>query len=366
MPLAEGSGEEGPMADPRHVTLAQVLLGYSLRIRPGDKLLVQAPPRAAPLIREVYREALRLGAFPDVQLALDGLEEIRLREGSDEQLRHLSPLRLHEVEYFDAILRVRAAENTQDLGGIDPQRQVLAQRADGPRAKRFAERAAQGALRWCGTLFPTPAHAQDAGMSLADYEDFVFGAQLLDRDDPAAVWRQVHAEQARIMAYLSQHDELRVVAPDTDLTCRVGGRTWINSSGARNFPSGEVFTGPHEDSASGTIRFSFPAVYLGRGRGRAADVRAGPGGGGDGAARGGVPPRHARPRPGRALPGRGRLRAQLRHHPLHAQHPLRREDRRHDAPGARPVLPGQRRDERVGVALGPDLRPGRGPGLRRR
>ncbi len=125
------------------------------------------------------------------------------------------------------------------------------------------ERAAAGELRWCGTLFPTRAHAQEAGMSLADYEDFVYRACLLDRDDPAAAWREVHREQQRIIDYLARRDVIRIVAPDTDLTYRVGGRTWINSSGARNFPSGEVFTAPHEDSASGTVRFSYPALRFG-------------------------------------------------------------------------------------------------------
>ena len=252
------------MADPRHRKMAEVLVRYSLALKPGDKVLIRAPFLAAPLVREVYAEALRAGAHPEVRMELAGLDELKLREASDEQLAFLPETERHAIEYFDALLRIRAAENTRALSGADPRRAAILQQAAAPIGGRQMARAASGVLRWCGTLFPTQAHAQDAGQSLADYEDFVFGAMLLDRDDPAAAWRAVHAEQERIIAFLSRHDEIRIVAPDTDLTYRVGGRTWINSSGARNFPSGEVFTGPHEDSANGTVRFTYPAIHNGR------------------------------------------------------------------------------------------------------
>jgi aminopeptidase len=126
------------------------------------------------------------------------------------------------------------------------------------------QRAAAGQLTWCGTLFPTQAHAQDAEMSLTDYEDFVYSAGHLDEDDPVAAWRAVSAHQQRLVDLLGQKRQLRIVAPDTDLTIGVAGRTWINADGAKNFPDGEVFTGPVEDSAEGHITFSFPAVHMGR------------------------------------------------------------------------------------------------------
>ena len=251
------------MADPWHEKFARTLLHYSLGIRPGDKLLIRAMPAAYPLLREVYREAIRAGAHPTTQIELDDLDEIKLREGTDEQVGYFPAARLREVEELDAVLIITASENTRTLSGIPPERVALLQRAGAAWSRRRMERAATGELRWCGTLFPTHGHAQEAGMSLAEYEDFVYHACLLDRDDPAAAWREVHREQQRIIDYLARRDEIRIVAPDTDLTYRVGGRTWINSSGARNFPSGEVFTAPHEDSASGTVRFSYPALRFG-------------------------------------------------------------------------------------------------------
>ncbi|HVA90904.1 MAG TPA: aminopeptidase, partial [Chloroflexota bacterium] len=195
------------MSDPRHQKLAQVLIHYSLALKPRDKLLILTQPAAAPLIYEIYRAALQVGAYPVVRLslgtipspfALDGWTELKLREGNDDQLRYLSELDKQEVEYHDALLMILATDNTKGLSGIDPARIALLQQTHAPLFKRFLERAAADGARWCYTLYPTSAQAQDAGMSLEDYERFVFGAGLLDHDDPAAAWRAVHAQQQHI------------------------------------------------------------------------------------------------------------------------------------------------------------------------
>lgn len=256
------------MTDPRHLKLAQALIHYALGLQRGERLLIVASPLAAPLVRAVYREALRAGAHPETRVEIEDLTEILLREGSAEQLRYLSPGRLWETEHYDAQLRIGAAENTMALSGIDAERIALVQQAQAPVRARLTARTANREVRRTGTLFPTQAYAQQAGMALADYEAFFFAACLLDNDDPAAVWRALAVEWQRIADFLAAHDEIRIVAPDTDVTYRVGGRRWINSSGSNatgslNFPSGEVYTGPLEASVNGTVRFTYPAVYLG-------------------------------------------------------------------------------------------------------
>jgi aminopeptidase len=261
----QGAQAEGrAMADPRVEKLARVLVHYSLGLQAGQLFRINAPVAAAELVRAVYREALAAGAHVLPRLTLDGLEEIFLKQASEEQLRYLPPLLLREVEAIDATLTIWADTNTKALSGVDPRRAALAQQTRQPLLKTFLERAATGALHWCGTLFPTQAHAQDAEMSLSEYEDFVYGAGHLNEADPVAAWRAVSARQQRLVELLSGKRALRVVAPGTDLTVGVAGRTWISADGTKNFPDGEVFTGPVEDSAEGHITFSFPAVHLGR------------------------------------------------------------------------------------------------------
>ncbi|MBX5449116.1 MAG: aminopeptidase [Thermogemmatispora sp.] len=252
------------MADQRLQKLAQVLVHYSLELKAGDRLLIQAPAVAFPLTREVFREAIRAGSHViAVETLQPELSELLLCEGSDEQLTYVSELERCRVEQYTARLYVWGDENTCALAAVDPARLALYQRARQALVSRRLEREANGEARWCGTLFPTQAYAQNAGMSLRAYEDFVFSAGMLDMADPIAAWRQVFAEQEQIAAFLEQHDELHIVAPGTDLRLRVGGRHWVNCAGKKNFPDGEVFTGPIEDSLSGTIRFSHPAFYEG-------------------------------------------------------------------------------------------------------
>jgi aminopeptidase len=240
------------------------LAAYSLELRPSDLVTVEGSELAAPLIRSFYAAAVRLGAHPLARVALSGLEEDFLRLASEAQLGHRSPLALAEVEAVDATLRIMAPANTRALTSVDPARVAARQAAARAVSARRMERAARGELRWSLTAYPTQAGAQEAEMSLREYEDFVFGACLLDRPDPVAAWREVHARQQALCDLLATKRTLRVVAEGTDLTLSVAGRRWTNSDGHRNFPSGEVFTGPVEDSAEGQISFSFPAIYMGR------------------------------------------------------------------------------------------------------
>jgi aminopeptidase len=152
---------------------------------------------------------------------------------------------------------IQAPEDTRALAGVDPAR--IARMARGRREVR--EQMLK--KRWCSTLWPTDALAQQAGMSLDDFSAFVERALFLDRPDPVGGWRELGAFQDRLIGKLKPAGELRIEAEGTDLTLSVKGRTWINSDGRRNMPSGEVFTGPLETSANGRIRFAVPSSPAG-------------------------------------------------------------------------------------------------------
>lgn len=252
------------MADIRVERMAHVLVHYSLGLKKGERLAINADPAAAPLIHEVMREALRVGAYPEVFLNLPGLREIVLQESSDDQLNYIPPLRRLIYEEYETLLGISAEENTKELNGIDPSRLMIAQQSGPELFETFMRRSAEGSLRWCGTLFPTNAYAQDADMSLSSFTEFVYHACFLDDENPIARWTELAEGQARLIEKLKGKSEIHIVAPDTDLTLSVEKRIFINSDGKHNFPSGEFFTGPIENSANGVIRFSFPASYNGR------------------------------------------------------------------------------------------------------
>jgi aminopeptidase len=252
--------------DPRIQKLARLLTEYSVALKPRDIVCIQGDANTVtvPLIRECYRAALRLGAFVTTDLSIDSLAEVFYAEANKEQLKWISPFVKFKLQRIDALIGVYAEENTKALTNIDPKRMAAASAARKPLNKIFMNRSASGALRWVGTQWPCNASAQDAEMSLEEYEEFVFNAGHLDDRDPIATWKRISKEQQALTDFLNKAHEVRIVAEDTDIRYRCKGRRWINCDGRCNFPDGEVFTGPVEDSAEGHIKFSFPAVHGGR------------------------------------------------------------------------------------------------------
>jgi len=219
---------------------------------------------AQPLAAAMYRAALERGAVPDVLLQIPEIDETLYRAGSDAQLEYVSPIQRLVTETYDATIGIRSEINTRNLSSADPARQARAQAARRDLMRIRMDRAASGALRWNVCQYPTNAHAQEADMSLREYEDFVYGACLVDEPDPIALWHERNAQQQRLVEWLRGRERVEVHGPHVDLRLSIAGRSFINDAGRRNMPGGEVFTSPVEDSAEGWIEFSFPAIFGGR------------------------------------------------------------------------------------------------------
>jgi aminopeptidase len=252
------------VTDQRVVRLANLLVNYSLALKEGQVVNIGGPVIAEPLLVELVRAALEAGAVPRIRLTVEGTDQAFLSRAGEEQLRWLSPLVKREAETLDARISVLATWNTRELSDIDPARMAARSEAAGPTMRTVMERAARDEIRWCVTAFPCNAFAQDADMSLADYEDFVYRAGWMHLADPVAAWRSFADKLSQVVDRLAEVRTIRMVAEDTDLTLGVGGRTWRSSYGTHNFPDGEVFTGPVESETSGDVRFTFPAIYGGR------------------------------------------------------------------------------------------------------
>ncbi len=252
------------MTDPRIATWARVLVGYSAPVDPGQTVGIQGGVAAEPLLRAIYREVVDRGGHPIMLPTFSGLNADLLVHGSDEQVTYVDPMERYFRETVDVLIRVQAETNTKALSAVDPARQRLAQKARTDLLETFMRRDADGSLQWTLTLFPTEAYAQDADMASADFSDFVFEACKINTADPVAAWQAQATEQQRLIDWLQGKQEIRLRGRDTDLTLSVAGRRWINANGQKNFPDGEIFTGPVEDSVDGDIRFSFPVVTAGR------------------------------------------------------------------------------------------------------
>ncbi len=242
---------------------AELLVHYCLGLTAGDRLLVSTSTLAEPLLREVYRVALRAGAHVEVDMAWEGRQVTFLDEANDAQLAHIGTRQREAFEEYEAYLVIRAPFNLRELQDAPKEKQ--ARRAEATRALKatYFRRTGTRELRRTLCQYPTHASAQNAGMSLEAYRAFVFEACKLNAPDPRAAWLEVRAHQQAIVDKLNSATHVRYVNAGTDLSFSTAGRTWINSDGQTNMPSGEVYTSPVEDSVEGYVRFDFPAIRNG-------------------------------------------------------------------------------------------------------
>ena len=251
------------MVDPRIEKLAKLCVHYSVDLKSNEKVLIQGSDLTFPLINEIYRECLLSDAYPRIIANLD-IEYTFYKYAKDHQLKFVSPIEKFITENIDVSIRIDCEPNPKRLTSIDPTKIRIHAASRKELSEIFHKRVAEGKLRWTILPYPIDAQAQEASMSMAEYEDFVYGSCLVDTEDPIAEWKKIHQQQEKICEFLDRAGEIRIVGEDTDLTFNVKGRTWINCSGKENMPDGEVFTAPIENSANGAIRFTFPGIVAGR------------------------------------------------------------------------------------------------------
>ncbi|MEE9440281.1 MAG: aminopeptidase [Saprospiraceae bacterium] len=242
---------------------AQLLLDYCLGIKKGQKLYIKSTTLAEPLLRELYREGTKRGAHIIIDMSFRGQNKIFMDNASSEQLSFISPNFEAAMKTFDAYLFVRAPYNLRAGHSIDTNQIKQRSEAIKPINDIYYNRTGNGSMVRSLCQYPTQASAQEAGMSLEEYRAFVFGACKLYDDNPQSSWLAVRAKQQAIVDYLNTVEHVQYKSKTTDISFSVKDRIWINSDGRTNMPSGEVFSGPVEDSVNGYVHFEYPSIYMG-------------------------------------------------------------------------------------------------------
>lgn len=252
------------MADKRLNKLAKLLVNYSAGIKKGERVFVSCDEAATPWLVEVVKEASKAGAVIEYMLTSDDAKNAIIKYSSKEQLETQKIMQEAIMKKADVWLSAWGTRNTKINSNIPSDKIKSFMEGEKAWRKYYSGRMGDGTLRWCGTQFPTQSDAQEASMSLEEYEDFVYGAGLLDYDDPIAEWKRISEEQERWVKYLDTKSEIHIISKGTDIKVNVKGRKWINCDGKVNFPDGEIFTSPVEDGINGHISFSFPGIYMGK------------------------------------------------------------------------------------------------------
>ncbi len=256
------------MSDLRVQKYAKILVEHSTHVVPGDRILIEATTAAEPLIRELFIQILERGGIPHPLISLPGMmpfsqDEMYLTYAKDTQLDFVPTFYKLAYDQFEGRIRVHSATNTRGTTSIDALKAQRRGKAISSITEAQMRRGAEGKFKWVTTLYPTDGYAQDAGMSLKEYEDFVFNAVHAQEEDPIAYWNSTSVDQQKAIDFLSDKGQVVLRGPNVDLTLSIKGRKFINSIGIYNMPDGEIFTGPAEDSVNGWVKFTYPAIYGG-------------------------------------------------------------------------------------------------------
>ena len=239
--------------DPRIEQYARVLVEQCLDIQPRQQVLLDAGVLARPLVEEIVRLIAGKGAWLIQRLSFTrndaAADPLWASLAPDEVVGELAPAERHLLETIDAFIVVLAPENIRDGSELSPERQALVSKAHEP----IIPRVVSGELPWVGCYYPTQASAQAAELTLTEFEDFLYGACLID-------WDAERERMQRLADHFDAADEVRIVGAETDLTLSIAGRSGKVDAGGANMPGGEFFYSPVEDSAEGEVAFlDYPA-----------------------------------------------------------------------------------------------------------
>jgi len=242
--------------------LAKLATEYCLPVSKDKKIGIMGNVVAAPLLQQLYKHVLLRGGIPVTELGIDGLAELLYAHASEEQLTFVSPFTKFFMAEIDGLINVFAETNVKRLSNVPPEKIKRRMASQREIMDLYTKHVKIGGLSIIP--YPTLAFAQEAEMSLFEYEDFVAKACFLDKPDPVKEWKNLSKRQEKTVQILNKAENMRFVGEDTDLKLSVKGRTWINCDGHINMPDGEIFTGPIENSPQGQIRFTYPGIYAGR------------------------------------------------------------------------------------------------------
>jgi aminopeptidase len=251
------------MVDARIEKLAELCVHYSVNVKPKEKVVIRGNVAAAPLMSEIFKQCLLSDAYPWIMPSLD-IDYTFFKHAREHQLKFVSPFMKFLVENVDVHIYALCEPNPKYLTSIDSDRIRKRMASQKEISEIFDRRYAKGKLRWTLLPYPIGAQAQEAAMSLEEYENFVYRSCLVHKKNPTAEWKRIDAQQEKICDFLNKTSEIRMVGEDTELTFSTKGRKWVNCNGKINMPDGEVFTGPVENSVNGKIRFTYPGIYAGK------------------------------------------------------------------------------------------------------
>ncbi len=244
--------------DPRVRKLAQQTVRYSLDVKPGTNVIISGGEEAREFILELYKEVILRKAFPIVNIRLDGMNDFYYKYATDEQIQKFPDLQMHQIENSQYYIGINTSGNTRELSNVDPKKLMARKKVTVPIGDYIVNSAKkkEGWMKRVTIGFPCNALAQDAEMSLNEYENFVFNACLID-------WKKFGKRLDKFNKVFEKGKEVHLIGEGVDLKFSISGKNCIADKGEENMPGGEVFMAPVRESMNGWIKFDYPRVVSG-------------------------------------------------------------------------------------------------------
>jgi aminopeptidase len=253
------------MYDDMAIKLAKIMTEYSAPVKKGDVVVILSSEHTAPVVRALYEAVLRKGGHPlAIGSGVSGLGDLFFELADEDQLQFQDPVFRTVADEVNVLYSIWSRTNTKSMSRVDPQKLAMQQIANKPIRDRLNERERAGEYEWCILPWPALGDAQEAEMSLLAYTKFIYEACALHLDDPLSHWQAVRERQLKLVEYLDDKSEAVIKGPGIEMSLSLEGRSWVSAHGERNFPDGEIFTGPVENSVNGYVEFNMPSVYMGR------------------------------------------------------------------------------------------------------
>ncbi|MBQ2712421.1 MAG: aminopeptidase [Clostridia bacterium] len=241
------------MTDPRLTVLADRLVNYAVRLKKGEKVLIETHNVDAACINEIIKAVYAVGAHPYVVRRDTRVERQMLLGATKEQFEFLAQADTYRMSLMDAFIGIRGFDNLVEQCDVPDE---IIQMNSRYYATPVHHDIRVAKTKWVVLRYPTSAFAQASGMSTEAFEDFYFNVCNLD-------YGKMDKAMDPLKALMERTDKVRIVAKDTDLTFSIKGIPAVKCAGNMNIPDGEIYTAPVRDSINGRITYNIPSIENG-------------------------------------------------------------------------------------------------------
>ena len=237
--------------DPRTRQLAKLVVDYAIKVKPNENVIISGGTEAQEFISDLYKEVVLRGAHPILKIGIPGLSPFFLKHAKKHQIEKFPDFFDHMVKNSQKYIGIHTTPNTRELSDCDPKKIAARKKVTNPITTYICNEKPK--IHRSTVAFPCQALAQEAEMSLTDYENFVYAACLQD-------WKKLGKKINKVLNKFKKGKQVHLIGEGVDLKFQIHGDKAKSDLDGENIPMGEIFMAPIRESLNGWIKFDYPAI----------------------------------------------------------------------------------------------------------